>query len=210
MPLWKYSTRRKRQKIWHWKIGMRKYTNTTLDPAQMEIEREEEEFSHWPPKLPTASASAPWKSRATNSLRTRKCYKYKDLQENATNAKICIVFSKWKKQVQIHPFPIRKLVEHWILTNKSYPDKSTSTKATIHNVLEGQKLKKSRHREIEKRKKGNDCSWVRCLISVQFDSRAAATISWKTKCFRKTFLPEIRYILFFNWVFFGNVPILNL
>ena len=79
------------------KIPMQKYTNTTLDSAQMEIEREEEEFSHWPPKLPTASASAPWKSRATNSLRTRKCYKYKDLQENATNAKICIIFPKWKK-----------------------------------------------------------------------------------------------------------------
>ena len=73
---------------------MHKYTNTTLDPAQMAIEREEEEFSHWPPKLPTASASAPWKSRATNSLRTRKCYKYKDLQENATNTKICIIFPK--------------------------------------------------------------------------------------------------------------------
>ena len=63
------------------------------------------------------------------------------------------------------------------MTIKSYPDKSTSTKATIQNVFKGQKEKKSRHRETEKRKKGNDCSWVRCLISVQFDSRAAATIS---------------------------------
>ena len=62
------------------------------------------------------------------------------------------------------------------MTIKPYPDKSTSTKATIQNVLKDKK-KKSRHRETEKRKKGNDCSWVRCLISVQFDSRAAATIS---------------------------------
>ena len=122
----------KRHKICHWKIGLHKYINTTLDPAQMEIEREEEEFSHWPPKLPTASASAPWRSRATNSLRTRKCYKCKDLHN----------FLKVKKQVQIHPFPIRKLVEDWILANKSYPDKSTSTTATIHNVFKKTKRKK--------------------------------------------------------------------
>ena len=70
---------------------MRKYTNTTLDPAQMEIKTEEEEFSHWPPKLPTASASAPWKSRATNSLRTRKCFKYRDLHNYLNKKK-----NRWK------------------------------------------------------------------------------------------------------------------
>ena len=90
---------------------MHKYTNTTVDPAQMEIKTEEEEFSHWPPKLPTAGASAPWKSRATNSLRTRKCYinrylhnflKMKIREANTsqiTNYKNLLIIVFWQKKI---------------------------------------------------------------------------------------------------------------